>query len=116
MSVLAACNICFLQTIKYIEVQKCFFGINGYYGLISKFKFPRRGSPDEQEAQLLVCVVRHEGHLGLGLDELLHVELAGHDKLFVGGAAEALLEVQADRQLGHILGRISWRGTSEAGF
>ena len=26
---LAACNICFLKTINYIEVQKYFFGING---------------------------------------------------------------------------------------
>ena len=29
-SVLAACNICFLKTINYIEVQKYLFGINKF--------------------------------------------------------------------------------------
>ena len=29
MPVLAACSICFLQTINYLEVQKYLFGING---------------------------------------------------------------------------------------
>ena len=40
-SVLAACSICFLKTINYIEVQLYLFGINGLLKVTVKFTISR---------------------------------------------------------------------------
>ena len=51
---LAACSICFLKTINYVEVQKYLFGINGLREVKTKLNDLR--NENEPAYQLKICL------------------------------------------------------------